>query len=153
MSDGRTKYGDIIDHEHHVSQKRPQMSRLNRAAQFSPFAALTGYDNLVAESARVTDTRKDLTEDEIETLNAKLNLLQNNLNKHPVVTILHFVEDGKKAGGSYIETEGVIRKIQLYERILIMESGAEIPLDNIVDLSSRLFRRLAFSEGETIIHD
>ena len=88
MSDGRTKYRDIIDHEHHVSQKRPQMSQLNRAAQFSPFAALTGYDSLVAESARVTDTRKDLTEDEIEALNAKLNLLQNNLTKHPVVTIV-----------------------------------------------------------------
>ena len=69
------------------------------------------------------------------------------------MTILHFVEDGKKAGGSYIETKGVIKKIQQYERVLIMESGAEIALDDIVDLSSRLFRSLDFSEGETVFHD
>ncbi len=153
MSDGRTEYKDIIDHEHHVSQKRPQMSRLNRAAQFSPFAALTGYDSLVAESARVTDARKDLTDDEIETLNLKISFLQSSLVEKPEVTVLHFVEDGKKAGGAYIETEGIIRKILHHERVLIMASGVEILLDDVIDISGAIFNSLDFSEVDAAFYD
>lgn len=153
MSDGRTEYKDIIDHEHHVSQKHPQMSRLNRAAQFSPFAALTGYDNLVAESARVTDTRKDLTEDEIESLNLKISFLQSKLDEQPEVIILHFVEDGKKVGGAYIETKGVVRKILHHERVLILDSGTEIFLDDVIDISGSIFNNLDFSEGDAAFYD
>ena len=129
------------------------MSRLNRAAQFSPFAALTGYDDLVAESARVTDARKDLTDDEIETLNLKISFLQSRLIEKPEVTVLHFVEDGKKAGGAYIETEGIIRKILHHERVLIMESGAEIFLDDVIDVSGSIFNSLNFSEGDVAFYD
>lgn len=153
MSDGRTEYGDIIDHEHHVSQKRPQMSRLNRAAQFSPFAALTGYDSLVAESARVTNRRKDLTDDELESLNLKISFLQSKLDEQPEVEVLHFVEDRIKAGGAYIETEGVIRKILQHERLLIFESGTEILLDNVIDISGSIFNSLDFSEGDAAFYD
>lgn len=153
MSDARTEYKDIIDHEHHVSQKRPQMSRLNRAAQFSPFAALTGYDSLVAESARVTDARKNLTDDEIETLNLKISFLQSRLVEKPEVTVLHFVEDGKKAGGAYIETKGIIRKILHHERVLIMESDAEILLDDMIDVYGSIFNSLDFSEGDATVYE
>ena len=153
MSDGRTEYGDIIDHKHHVSQKRPQMSRLNRAAQFSPFAALTGYDSLVAESARVTDRRKDLTDDEIESLNLKISFLQSKLDEQPEVEVLHFVEDGKKVGGAYIETKGVVRKILHHERVLILDSGTEIFLDDVIDISGSIFNNLDFSEGDAAFYD
>lgn len=153
MSNGRNEYGDIIDHEHHTPSKRPHMSRLSRAAQFSPFSALTGYDSLVAESARLTDMRKELTDDEMETLNAKFSLLQKNLIDRPTVNILHFVEDTKKAGGAFHETKGVISKIREQERVLIMESGEEIPIDDIVDLNCSLFFCLDFMEGETSFHE
>lgn len=110
MSSGKEEYGDIFDRPHHVSTKRPQMSRLNRAAQFSPFAALTGYDKAINETARVTSRRIDLTSGEIEEMNRKLNFLQEHIAEMPSVYILYFESDRKKDGGSYVEFAGHIKK-------------------------------------------
>ena len=108
MSSGKEEYRDIYNRPHHVSSKRPQMSRLNRAAQFSPFAALTGYDDLVAESARVTDEKHELGEYELEQLNSRIQYLRDHLSEEPEVSITYFQADERKAGGSYIVFTGAL---------------------------------------------
>jgi len=141
--DSRKEYSDIIDRPHHVSSKRPQMSKLNRSAQFSPFAALTGYDALVDESARVTDERLELLEDGMECIDMKLQLLQSHLADNPVISVLYFEKDRRKAGGAYVEAVGTVKKIDKINSVLLMQSGEEIPLDNIYDLYSALFDSLS----------
>lgn len=142
MEDARKIYGDIIDRPHHVSKKRPQMSRLNRAAQFSPFAALTGYDDLVRESARTTDSRIELTEDDMTILNDKLRLIQENLSEPPTVSVVYFVPDALKSGGEYKELVGRVVKIRPLEQVLIMEDGTQIAFADIVSLNGELFDSL-----------
>jgi hypothetical protein len=105
------KYDDIINMPHHVSATRPQMSRENRAAQFSPFAALTGYDAAVLETARVTEQKIELGESAIDELDMKLNMLADMIDSHPKVSITHFVPDTKKDGGSYVTTTGAVKRI------------------------------------------
>lgn len=138
----RIEYSDIIDHPHHVSFKRPQMSRLSRAAQFSPFAALTGYDALVDESARVTDERLELSEDGMDRINTKLQFLQSHMEDKAVITVLHFEKDQRKAGGAYVEAVGTVKKIDTIHGVLLMQSGKEIALEDIYDLSGTLFESL-----------
>lgn len=142
MEDARKIYGDIIDRPHHVSGKRPQMSRLNRAAQFSPFAALTGYEDLVRESARTTGQKIELSEDDVNILNDKLRLLQENLTEHPQISVVYFVPDAFKSGGEYQEIVGRVQKIKPLEQILAMEDGTEIAFDDMISLSGELFRGL-----------
>ena len=101
MPSGKEEYSDIFDRPHHVSTKHPQMSRLNRAAQFSPFAALTGYDDLVKESARVTSRRVELSEDDLADINLKLNLIQEHLSEAPTISVTFFAPDSLKSGGEY----------------------------------------------------
>ena len=139
MANVRTIYGDIIDRKHHVSEKRPQMPRDKRAAQFSPFAALTGYDGLIAESARYTGTRRELAEDEIAELNAKICLLNEHVDEHPRVTIQYFTEDIKKVGGSYVGADGEVSRINELERSILLASGVEIYVEDIIDISCDLF--------------
>ncbi len=136
------KYGDIIDHEHHTSSKHPRMSRLNRAAQFAPFAALVGYDALVNESARITDNKIELSEDDVTTLNYQLRLLQENLPRSPIVSVTYFVPDSFKSGGEYKEIVERVLKIKPLEQILIMEDGTQIAFSDILALRSKLFIRL-----------
>ena len=113
MSSGKEEYRDIYNRPHHVSSKRPQMSRLNRAAQFSPFAALTGYDDLVAESARVTDEKHELGEFELEQLNSRIQYLRDHLSEEPEVNITYFQADERKAGGSYIVFTSTVNPFSL----------------------------------------
>ena len=131
---GKDEYKDIFNRPHHVSPKRPQMSRLNRAAQFSPFAALTGYDDLVAESARVTDQKIELGEDELTLLNEQLGYLQDHINEHPEVTVHYFDPDQYKDGGVYREYTGKIMKVLVYDEALVIESGLSIPFANILSI-------------------
>jgi hypothetical protein len=142
MSSGKEEYGDIFDRPHHVSSKRPQMSRLNRAAQFSPFAALTGYGALVDESARVTDVKIEKADDDLARIDRKLQLLQSHLSEDPEITILYFEPDRRKAGGAYIERSGTVKKIDTIHHILWMKSGIKIPLDDILDITGTLFEQL-----------
>lgn len=135
MSSGKEEYSDIFDRPHHVSTKRAPMSRLNRAAQFSPFAALTGYDDLVAESARVTDRKTELCDDDLALLNEQLAYLQSHISEQPEVTILYFEPDARKDGGTYRECFGKVKRIREFEEVIEMDSGLIIPFSDISSIS------------------
>lgn len=135
-------YEDIIHLPHPVSATHPHMSALDRAAQFSPFAALTGYEAAVKETARLTDKQIELDENAKAALEAKLRILLDELSNHPQVKITYFQADEKKHGGSYVDTLGSIKKLDEYERILLMMDGTKIPIDAIVELESELFQSL-----------
>lgn len=128
-------YSDIIDHPHHVSRTHPQMSMHDRAAQFSPFAALTGFDAAVAEEARVTDRRIELEEDERQRLNERLRILSEHIEEQPEVSITYFVPDERKDGGAYVTNTGALKKIDEYEHVLIMTDGVKIPIREIIEVS------------------
>lgn len=141
-SENKPDYSDIIHHPHHVSSKRPQMPRANRAAQFSPFAALTGYDDLVRESARVTSRRVELSEDDLADINARLQFVQEHISTYPKITIIYFEEDQFKSGGAYVECVGAVIKIRPMEQYLVMEDGSEILFGDIISITGDLFKGL-----------
>lgn len=124
-------YDDILYLPHPTSKVHPRMSRQDRAAQFSPFAALTGYEDTVKETARLTEERPILTEDEMAELDARLRLAME-LNTEVIVT--WFRPDDKKSGGSYITAAGRIKKADELQRILTMEGGTQIPIDMITNI-------------------
>lgn len=128
------RYDDIINLPRHELKTRPLMSRLNRAAQFSPFAALTGYDEAVKETARLTDKRVDLDETVKARLDEKLRLIQEQLSSEPEITVTYFQPDEKKAGGSYVTISGIVKKIDYYERAVIMKDRTRIEIDEIADI-------------------
>ena len=125
------KYEDIINLPHHVSKTRPQMSMLERAAQFSPFAALNGYDDAVKETGRLTDERIELGDEERD--------LQEIIADRPEITVTFFVPDEKKSGGSYTAITGNLKRVDLYERLLVLTDGKKIPLDDIADIKGDCF--------------
>lgn len=131
------KYDDIINLPHHVSPVHPPMTRADRAAQFSPFAALTGYEAVIREEGRVTDEMTELDEDAKAILNEKLKLLQNHILDGSLleVSITFFQPDEKKTGGAYITADGLVKKIDLYDRVVIMEDGQRIPIDAIEEIN------------------
>ena len=133
------QYDDIIDLPHHVSATRPRMSMIDRAAQFSPFAALTGYDAAIKETGRLTDERIELSEESRAVLDRKQQLLVDNLADHPEVSVTYFVPDERKAGGAYVTVTGRVKKVDDYQRLLLLTDGAKIPLDEILDMESELF--------------
>ena len=133
-------YDDILDLPHPTSKKHPRMSMAARAAQFAPFAALTGYGDAIKETARLTDQQLALDENEKARLNEKLQLLRQHLPERPLVTITFFVPDTKKAGGSYQTITGSVKKLQEYERRLIMTNGTIIPIDAIIELYGDILR-------------
>ena len=112
------------------------MSMHDRAAQFSPFAALVGYDDAVAETARLTDSRIELTEDEISELNANLNRLLDSLDEQPQISVTYFVPDEKKSGGKYVEKVGVVRIYDSYANELVFTDGVRIA---VADMSALTF--------------
>lgn len=127
-------YDDIIDMPHHVSAKRKHMSMTDRAAQFSPFAALTGYDDVVSETARLTSDKPELDETEIAEINRKLAELQERINEQPQVMVTYFVPDKLKAGGKYVTVTDKVKKIQPFERLLILTDGSIIPFGDIMNI-------------------
>jgi hypothetical protein len=135
-------YDDIINLPHHVSTSRPRMSVLDRAAQFSPFAALTGFEDAVKEAARLTDERVDLDEDAKAALNARLLMIQEQLDDQPQVFITYYKPDDKKAGGAYITAKGCVKIIDAYERTVVMKDGARIPINDIIKIDSELFNSI-----------
>ena len=127
-------YNDIINLPHHVSPTRPQMSMMDRAAQFSPFAALTGYDAAIKETGRLTDEKIELGEEELSILNMKFQLLVDSLDEEPEVNITYFKPDDRKAGGAYLTASGTVKKIDDFERIIFMENGTKIPMDDVLSI-------------------
>lgn len=138
MPDARTEYRDIIDLPHHVSSKHPQMSRLGRAAQFAPFAALTGYDDLIRESARETEMQQIPDADKIEEMNARLVFLFRQA-EPPEAVFTVFVPDGKKAGGKYITVTGKVARYDAYEQSITLENGDVIFIENITQIDCSAF--------------
>ena len=127
-------YTDILTLPHPTSKKHPRMTRTARAAQFAPFAALTGYNEAVKETARLTNEQLELDDTEKAQLNEKLHLLRQHLPRQLPITITFFIPDTKKAGGSYQTITGPLKKIQEYERRLSMTDGTIIPIDAIIGL-------------------
>jgi hypothetical protein len=127
-------YEDIINLPHHISKKHRPMPREARAAQFAPFAALTGYESDVNEAARYTGKRRELGEYETERLNRRINEIRDGIHGNTEVIITYFKPDEKKAGGEYLNIGGRVRKIDDYGRTLTLTSGALIPLDDIFEI-------------------
>ena len=132
-------YEDILNLPHHVSRKHPQMSMLNRAAQFSPFAALTGYDAAIRETARQTDRRVALSEDEKAEISEKLRLLRDAEAEHPVVTFVYFVPDGRKEGGEYVSRTAQVKRIDDFNRVVWLADGQSISIDDLLEVDCELF--------------
>lgn len=126
----KTPYDDIIHLPHHVSRNHPQMPHRDRAAQFAPFAALTGYEAAVGETARQTTERRELDAQEAAELNRRLTDLAARLKDRPEVTIEYFVPDDRKAGGAYVTVTGRMRHISVARMTLVMD-GTEIPMEDI----------------------
>lgn len=133
-------YEDILNLPHHVSKTRPQMSMLDRAAQFSPFAALTGYDDAIKETGRLTDEKIEMDEDRKAALDMKQAYLIEMIDEQPEISITYFLPDAKKSGGAYVTVTGNLKRFDEYERLLILTDGKKIPMDDIADIESDLFR-------------
>lgn len=134
------KYDDMIYLPNPTPTCKPRMSLHDRAAQFSPFAALTGYDDAVEETARLTDTRLELSEDMKTILNEKMQMIVDNMDSEPIVTITYFVPDKKKSGGAYVDVTGVVKEIDEYERCIVMTDKKKIPIEQIRAIEGELFR-------------
>ena len=135
-------YDDIINLPHHVSTKRPQMSMLDRAAQFSPFAALTGYDAAIKETGRLTDEKIEMDEESLNMLNMKFQLLVDALDENQEVSFTYFKPDETKAGGAYVTATGIVKKVDDYERLITMVDGAKIPMDDVYSIESEIFKAI-----------
>lgn len=138
------KYDDIIHLPHPVSGRHPAMSLADRAAQFSPFAALTGYEGVIREAARLTDGERELTEGAWQQLNRRLQLLSRAENGEETVQVLFFSPDERKSGGSYVTVTGRVKRVDTYKKMLVMTSGEKIPLGHICRLEGAIFEK---SEG------
>lgn len=139
-------YEDIVDLPPHISKRYPQPTMMDRAARFAPFAAITGYEEMVLEEARVTEERIELDECALALLNEKLNMIQEFLDEEPEVTITYFEPDKKKDGGAYISVTGTVKRIDEYERLVIMNDGTKIRIEEIYNLQSELFYYLGVEE-------
>ena len=130
------KYDDIINLPRHISKKHPQMSVEERAAQFAPFAALVGYEDEVEETARITEKRIELNEEEKKNLDMKLQMLNEQIKVqiYPNITIMYFIPDLKKDGGKYIKVSGVIKKVDEFKQLIILDDKTEIPIKDIIKI-------------------
>lgn len=130
------KYDDIINMKHFVSKRYPQMSMRDRAAQFSPFAALTGYDAAIKETARLTDRRVDLNDDMLQKLDEKMCVIRKRLDsgRKCRVVISYFERDLKKEGGKYLNIYGEVNKIDEYRNIIVFMSGERVPISDVMNI-------------------
>lgn len=129
-------YDDMIHLPHHVSEKHPRMSAADRAAQFAPFAALTGHSAAIQETARLTDRRIDLDDGAKAVLDRKQCALAAIISEQPEVSVTWFEPDERKAGGRYVTTIGRLQKTDSHARVLVLTDGTRIPLDDILALES-----------------
>ena len=129
-------YEDIINLPHHTSKKHPRMSLEARSAQFAPFAALTGYDDIIKETGRYVDSKIELDETQKIILDGKLQILHEEIKNRPIITFTHFVKDSKKDGGTYEETTGVVKKIDEHTQEIILEDKSRISIGNIIRIES-----------------
>lgn len=129
-------YEDIIGLKRPISRTHPPMDRVDRAAQFSPFAALTGFEDALRERGRLTDFRRQLDEDEIQILDQKLRRIRERVKEHPRAAVTYFKPDSKKDGGAYVTVEGCVQGLDTIEGNLILEDGTRIPVREITGLET-----------------
>lgn len=139
-------YEDIIHLPHHVSKKHPRMPAIDRAAQFSPFAALTGYDDAVEETARLTEERIELDDYQKDVLGHRLQMLADRLGEHPEIAITYFQPDERKTGGAYVTSVGMVKKVDEFSRVVVMTDGTRIPFDEIIRIEGQIFESIWSSE-------
>jgi len=139
-----SNYDDIINIKNYKSRKRPQMSIYNRSAQFSPFAALTGYEESIDEASRIALSKLTISQDDKKILDIKFNILNDNLSEKPLVNIIYFIDDLKKQGGKYINKEGYIKKFDYVEKLIILDDNTKINIKNIIDIESEIFDNYLF---------
>ena len=132
-------YEDILHLSRPQSPNRKKMSMVDRAAQFVPFAALTGYDGAIKETARLTDEELQLDENQLEKLNEKLLVVQENIPNRVPVTIHYFEKDVLKSGGAYLTYTGIIKRIDDYEKVIIFEDKTKIKICTIIQIECELF--------------
>lgn len=143
------KYNDIINLPHHVSKKHPQLSKASYAAQFSPFAALTGYEGIVSEAARFTNERVELGDKEKDILNAKLQIIGDHIKEQPELELTYFQKDKKKSGGAYLKKTARIKRVDDVERIMYFTDGTNLPIDDITDMQGEIFWVLESADYDT----
>lgn len=136
------KYKDIINLPHKQSTKRPRMPLLDRAAQFAPFAALTGYDDAINETGRLTNEKIELSEENLNELNMKFQILVDKIDDETVVSFTYFVPDGTKSGGAYVTKQGIVRKVDDYERLITLYDSTKIPMDDILTIDGDIFNSM-----------
>ena len=130
----KDNYEDILHLPHHVSKTRPPMSMADRAAQFSPFAALTGYDDAILETGRLTDEKLEAGEERLAVLNTQFRILMDHLADHPEISVTYFVPDDRKSGGAYVTVKGKVKKVNDFDRFLVLQDGLRIPMDDVAEM-------------------
>ncbi len=133
-----SKYKTIIGLPHHVSERHPPLSRASYAAQFSPFAALSGYDSIVSETARITDEKPDLDEDAKERLSRKLAFVLRHIADKPTISVTYFLPDQKKDGGKVVTAKGTVKRYDELEKVIFMADGEKIPVSSLVEISGEI---------------
>lgn len=136
------RYDDIINLPHHVSNSHPPMAIPDRAAQFSPFAALAGYDGAIKETARLTDERVELDEVAKTILDQKIRIVEEQLSNDPEITITFFQPDVKKDGGAYVSISGIVKKIDYYKRVVLMQDGRRIEIEDISNITGEIVQSI-----------
>ncbi len=136
------KYNDIMNLPHHEPKTRQRMPIINRAASFSPFAALTGYDDKIKETGRLTSEKIELNEETKEVINTKIQMVLDFIDTSPEVNITYFLPDDKKSGGAYVNHIGFIKRVDEYERKVIFEDKFFIPIDDILEIECEIFKDL-----------
>ena len=129
-------YKDIINFPHYQSKKRPHMSNYDRAAQFSPFAALTGHDEAIRETSRQTDRRVELEETEKAMLNDKFSYIMEHIDAQPEISVTYFVADEHKDGGKYVDFTGVVKKYDYHNKILHFSDCTQVYVYDIINIES-----------------
>ena len=137
-------YEDIINLPHHTSKKHPRMSLEARSAQFAPFAALTGYDEVLIETARLTNERIEIDETIKVIIDSKLQIIKEHIKEMPLITFMYFVPDSKKDGGKYVTVTGNVKKIDEYRNGIVLENKTEIPIDEIIDINGEIVKNDIF---------
>ena len=137
-------YEDIINLPHHTSKKYPRMSLEARSAQFAPFAALTGYDEVLIETARLTNERIEIDETIKVIIDSKLQIIKEHIKEMPLITFMYFVPDSKKDGGKYVTVTGNVKKIDEYRNGIVLENKTEIPIDEIIDINGDIVNNEIF---------
>ncbi|MDO4838955.1 MAG: hypothetical protein Q4B32_11280 [Clostridia bacterium] len=136
------KYDDILHLPHHVSEKHPPIPMEERAAQFSPYAALTGFGAVIDETRRLTDPRHTLSEEALFHLNRQYQLLLEHLPERPEITMTYFRPDTRKDGGAYLTLTGRVKKVEAYEQRLVLEDGTIIAMENIMSMEGKVFAEM-----------